>query len=343
MGVHISSVKSLLLDEHCWKGELLQFMLSKGNKRCNAVYEAKVPPGYFKPSEYENRCDVRENYVRAKWERKEFMLDYNPRMCVSEGTKEGYLYKKSANLKVKSWQKRWFVLNGICLSYYKNPSDDMAKGVISLHESEIKLSDKYNSITCDDTKGKTSSNNNKYEFEIVTRRRTFCIRASSMREMFDWAHALSRAVELQKISVRSSGVKTGNLNKAPKDLAALEDYLSKSAKALAMGSSRKSGPIALRESSLFGFKWSWRWANLIPGALVIFASDTDKEVVTTILLENSIVEMLSRTESKKEYSFAIRTYNRQIFLATDCSDVLSEWIEALSESRRIPTPCPESW
>ena len=44
--------------------------------------------------------DVRENYVRAKWERKEFMMGYNPRMSVIEGTKEGYLCKKSANLKV---------------------------------------------------------------------------------------------------------------------------------------------------------------------------------------------------------------------------------------------------
>ena len=49
--------------------------------------------------------DVRENYIRAKWERKEFTPDYERTIEEIEGTKEGYLVKGSGKAKVNRYYK----------------------------------------------------------------------------------------------------------------------------------------------------------------------------------------------------------------------------------------------
>ena len=49
--------------------------------------------------------DVRENYIRAKWERKEFTPDYERTIEEIEGTKEGYLVKGSGKAKVNIYYK----------------------------------------------------------------------------------------------------------------------------------------------------------------------------------------------------------------------------------------------
>lgn len=71
-GIHrslSSRVKSIKLD--FWEDELVEFMKSNGNDGVRASYEKAVPPYYYRPQE--NDCGVlREQWIRAKYERMEF-------------------------------------------------------------------------------------------------------------------------------------------------------------------------------------------------------------------------------------------------------------------------------
>ncbi|XP_068178694.1 arf-GAP with dual PH domain-containing protein 1 [Antennarius striatus] len=73
-GIHrnipeISKVKSLNLSH--WEEHELQFMAENGNEVSKSKYEAAVPVYYYKPTHKD--CQVlREQWIRAKYERKEF-------------------------------------------------------------------------------------------------------------------------------------------------------------------------------------------------------------------------------------------------------------------------------
>nr|KAF6301082.1 ArfGAP with dual PH domains 2 [Pipistrellus kuhlii] len=76
-GVHrnfpdISRVKSVRLD--FWEDGLVEFMTHNGNLRAKAKYEARVPAFYYIPQASD--CLVlKEQWIRAKYERQEFMAD----------------------------------------------------------------------------------------------------------------------------------------------------------------------------------------------------------------------------------------------------------------------------
>eukprot|EP00002_Diphylleia_rotans_P004574 TRINITY_DN1340_c0_g1_i2.p1 TRINITY_DN1340_c0_g1~~TRINITY_DN1340_c0_g1_i2.p1 ORF type:complete len:379 (-),score=91.39 TRINITY_DN1340_c0_g1_i2:603-1739(-) len=70
LGVHISKVKSTTLDQ--WPVEMVQTMQEIGNARANAYWEARLPNGYHRPSEHSDTYTT-EQYIRAKYERKEFV------------------------------------------------------------------------------------------------------------------------------------------------------------------------------------------------------------------------------------------------------------------------------
>lgn len=116
-GVHrissIGRVKSTQLDylEH----DLIEFMKSHGNRRAKDEYEACVPPFYYRPTEKD--CMVlKEQWIRAKYERKEFTAG---KECVySVGYKEGFLWKKGRDK--GQFEKRLFVYseNEGVLKYY---------------------------------------------------------------------------------------------------------------------------------------------------------------------------------------------------------------------------------
>ncbi|KAF7471429.1 Hypothetical predicted protein [Marmota monax] len=76
-GVHrnfpdISKVKSVRLD--FWDDSIVEFMTHNGNLRVKAKFEARVPAFYYVPQA--NDCLVlKEQWIRAKYERQEFMAD----------------------------------------------------------------------------------------------------------------------------------------------------------------------------------------------------------------------------------------------------------------------------
>ncbi|KFO88881.1 Arf-GAP with dual PH domain-containing protein 2, partial [Buceros rhinoceros silvestris] len=132
-GIHrnlpqISRVKSLRLD--FWENDLTEFMKKHGNLCAKAKYEAKVPPYYYIPQS----CDclvLREQWIRAKYEREEFVAT---RVCqdpCSAGTREGFLWKRGREN--RHFQKRRFLLSARegLMKYYTKESR-APKAIISI-------------------------------------------------------------------------------------------------------------------------------------------------------------------------------------------------------------------
>ncbi|XP_027547301.1 arf-GAP with dual PH domain-containing protein 2 isoform X3 [Neopelma chrysocephalum] len=132
-GIHrnlpgITRVKSLVLD--FWENDLIEFMKNHGNLRAKAKYEAKVPPYYYIPRS--DDCVVlREQWIRAKYEREEFVAT---RVCqdpCSAENREGFLWKLGQGR--RQFHKRKFLLSareGV-MKYYGKEST-VPKAVISM-------------------------------------------------------------------------------------------------------------------------------------------------------------------------------------------------------------------
>lgn len=180
MGVHHSKVRSLHLDTECWDRGQLDLMLAMGNVKCREKYEASTPCWYLRPSADQDSAIVRENWIRAKYERKEFLADAKEPLSISpmpERPREGFLYKAN---KSKVWQKRYFMLHGRHLCYYKTPGDSYPKGVIDICELSFKLPH-------------APDQNKRFVFEASTSKRTYPIAAETAAEMLDWVHTLKRS------------------------------------------------------------------------------------------------------------------------------------------------------
>jgi len=69
LGTHISKVRSINLDE--WTPQQIADIASKGNAKVNSFYEANLD-SKNKPDGVSVDDRTRENFIRAKYERKEF-------------------------------------------------------------------------------------------------------------------------------------------------------------------------------------------------------------------------------------------------------------------------------
>ncbi|KAK2533736.1 hypothetical protein Q9233_004950 [Columba guinea] len=94
-GIHrnipqVSKVKSVRLDD--WDDAQVEFMASNGNNVAKAKYESKLPPFYYKPTFLDCQL-LREQWIRAKYERKEF-IHSEKQEPYSAGYREGFLWKR---------------------------------------------------------------------------------------------------------------------------------------------------------------------------------------------------------------------------------------------------------
>ncbi|XP_077774673.1 arf-GAP with dual PH domain-containing protein 1 isoform X2 [Podarcis muralis] len=87
---HVSKVKSVRLDE--WDNVQVELMASSGNSVSKAKYESKIPPFYYKPT-FSDCPLLREQWIRAKYERKEFIY-IEKQEPYSAGYREGFLWKR---------------------------------------------------------------------------------------------------------------------------------------------------------------------------------------------------------------------------------------------------------
>ncbi|XP_004839422.1 pleckstrin homology domain-containing family H member 2 isoform X5 [Heterocephalus glaber] len=94
--------------------------------------------------------------------------------------KSGYLLKMSS--KVKTWKRRWFVLKGGELLYYKSPSD-----VIRKPQGHIELS-----ASCSILRG-----DNKQTVQLTTEKHTYYLTADSPNILEEWIKVLQNVLRVQ--------------------------------------------------------------------------------------------------------------------------------------------------
>ncbi|XP_032701218.1 arf-GAP with dual PH domain-containing protein 2 isoform X3 [Lontra canadensis] len=185
-GVHrnfpdISKIKSVRLD--FWDDSTVEFMTHNGNLRGKAKYEARVPAFYYVPQA--NDCLVlKEQWIRAKYERQEFMAD--GKTTSPPGNREGFLWKRGRDN--AQFLRRKFVLlakEGL-LKYYTKEEGKGPKAVISIKDLNATF--------------ETEKIGNPHGLQITYRReghvRNLFVYHESGKEIVDWFNAL-RAARLQ--------------------------------------------------------------------------------------------------------------------------------------------------
>uniref|UniRef100_A0A3Q3EWQ6 ArfGAP with dual PH domains 2 n=1 Tax=Labrus bergylta TaxID=56723 RepID=A0A3Q3EWQ6_9LABR len=125
-GIHrnlSSRVKSLKLD--FWEDELVEFMKSNGNDRVRPLYEKAVPAYYYRPQENDSAI-LREQWIRAKYERMEFSgeIKYPPGILWKKGRDNSHFLKRKFMLSEREFT----------LTYYNKENSKGPKAVISIKD-----------------------------------------------------------------------------------------------------------------------------------------------------------------------------------------------------------------
>uniref|UniRef100_A0A3Q1BG69 ArfGAP with dual PH domains 2 n=1 Tax=Amphiprion ocellaris TaxID=80972 RepID=A0A3Q1BG69_AMPOC len=113
----VSKVKSIRLDH--WDDSLVEFMQERGNSAAKAIFEKCVPAFFYRPQQKD--CVVlRDQWIRAKYERREFTEEDNY-----------FLQKGKDN---KQFLKRIFLLSrkDFTLRYFIKEDSKVPKAVISM-------------------------------------------------------------------------------------------------------------------------------------------------------------------------------------------------------------------
>ncbi|KAJ6255356.1 non-specific serine/threonine protein kinase [Anaeramoeba flamelloides] len=105
-------------------------------------------------------------------------------MSNSEIVMSGYLVKQGG--KIKTWRKRWFVIRGNVLYYYKKKTSKFPLGMLPLSQS----------VVVDYAKKRRK----KFVFSVdVPNARKYFINATSETEREDWMGAISKSIKTQKL------------------------------------------------------------------------------------------------------------------------------------------------
>lgn len=306
LGVHISKVRSLDLDTACWDPEQIEFMRNVGNVKSREEFESNVPCFYQRPMTKVPNPWVRENWIRAKYVRKEFGRDNESQVIFSmpEWSKMGWLWKQNEK---GVWQKRLFCLHGSSLYYYKGEFDSYPKGQVDVKSVSVKLPEE-------------SEGEKKYIFELRTPNRCYPVAADSIEELFDWVHALRRAI-IYFTKINASG---GNSERSDLD-----------EKKIGSTPFGKLGePIKVGELTKQGGKmptWKKRYCVVAGGFFSYFKNqpkESDLPEGCVKLVDYDVQEYKS---AKKKYLFSLVGPGRIYYIAAKNEQDYNSWISTLRQ------------
>eukprot|EP00004_Rigifila_ramosa_P018015 TRINITY_DN4437_c0_g1_i2.p1 TRINITY_DN4437_c0_g1~~TRINITY_DN4437_c0_g1_i2.p1 ORF type:complete len:506 (-),score=98.04 TRINITY_DN4437_c0_g1_i2:229-1746(-) len=101
------------------------------------------------------------------------------------------MYKRSTGMAMKEWKRRWFVVRGGKMYYYRNWKDQQPQGVINLLLASVKRSmdsDKF------------------YSIEIISQEKSYMLQAENEHEMQEWLAVIQNAIgdQLNHMTLDSS-------------------------------------------------------------------------------------------------------------------------------------------
>lgn len=193
LGSHVSRVRSLRLDK--WDDAQVDELAAVGNVVAKAKYEAHVPACYRRPHS-DDVSVVKEQWVRAKYEREEFV--HQDRQIYQEGKLEGWLNKQGKD--DGRFHPRRFVLSDGMLKYYVKESHKEPKATIPV--SEI------NAVFCPEKIGNKHGLQLSYVKDGSTR--NIFVYSEDGKTIVDWYNAL-RAAKLHHLQVAFPGAKESQL------------------------------------------------------------------------------------------------------------------------------------
>lgn len=193
LGSHVSRVRSLRLDK--WDDAQVDELAAVGNIVAKAKYEANVPACYRRPLA-DDVAVVKEQWVRAKYEREEFV--HEDRQVYQDGRMEGWLNKQGKE--DGRFHPRRFVLSDGVLKYYVKESHKEPKASIPV--SEI------NAVFCPEKIGNKHGLQLSYVKDGSTR--NIFVYSEDGKTIVDWYSAL-RAAKLHHLQVAFPGAKESQL------------------------------------------------------------------------------------------------------------------------------------
>lgn len=310
LGVHHSKVRSIILDTSCWDQETIAFMQKIGNVKAKQLYEHNAPSFYVRPADTSNPL-ARENWIRAKYVRKEFMKacddekldDNNPAIfSMPEPAREGFMWKQNNR---GSWQKRWFVLLNSQLYWYGNATDSFPKGSASVRDMEIKIPERAR-------EGKVKE----FTFHIHTPQKMYTIATDQKEQMFNWIHALLRAkIFYTKIRTHTDDAKEGAV---PANIV----Y------SMLAHQNEREGELSKQGGKFERFKS--RYFVLCDGILWYFKNKPkpDESPQGAVRLENCDVTF-HPDKTKKNNCFSIITPSRCFFFQASSSSMMKDWMATI--------------
>lgn len=302
LGPQLSVVKSLRLDT--WTDEKLKFMEEHGNAKGNAVWAKNVPLCYRRPKPSDAHV-LREQWIRAKYERKEF-IDGAPEPSYLTGSLRGYLRKKGKE--DNSWNLRLFVLSAAdnSLAYYIRDQDREPKKDLKITEINVTFAEE------------RTSKENSLQITYVTKGRTrnYFVYSENGQEVVEWYMAIRKA-KLDLLGYNESDVDQEKLEKELTRDFTMQGYLS------------KRGP---RDEP-----WRKRWFSLDVRRLLYFEQPMDA-VAKGELIIGSHTEGFALQEGVKsgkhqdeDYCFTLTTPKREFVMMANTENERRMWMDCLSK------------
>jgi hypothetical protein len=298
LGVEYSKVRSIQLDTNCWDPEQIQYMSEVGNVRGRELYEYNAP-SYFMRTTESKSPSVRENWIRAKYVKKQFIKtenkDQNPCLVtMPERALLGFLEKRNVAGK---WQKRYFILMGSFLYYFKSPSDMMCAGKVDI----VAIS----KVVVPETGEK------RFQFSLETKNREYPLAAASFDEMFSWIHAIRRAglyfTKYAKV-------------KEKKNLISKVKYKD-------LGAPIKAGK--LKRSGKWR-QWSNRSCVLVNASLFWFKEQPRPDDEPELVIPLDSCEVVSADESTgKKHCFSLVCPTQTFFMIAANDGDMNDWLKAI--------------
>ncbi|KAF7205150.1 arf-GAP with dual PH domain-containing protein 1 [Nothobranchius furzeri] len=200
-GIHrnipeISKVKSLRLSH--WEDHEIQFMAENGNELMKQKYEAAVPIYYYKPT-FKDCQVLKEQWIRAKYERKEFFESWKS-FTYEAGVRDGMLMKRGRDN--GQFLNRRFILS---------ERDGTLKYFTKYDAKEPKLVIKVDTINATFQPEKIGNPNGlQITFLKDYSTRNIFVYHESGKEIVDWFNSI-RAVQLHYLKVAFPGATDAEL------------------------------------------------------------------------------------------------------------------------------------